>query len=287
MKPTLSAKQQHWAVSYGNAMHATSIFLNLAMTGAIFLEYPSAASFDSLWKVRGQCHYENAFDTPYSTNVFCALALVVSGALLMASPSLVQLNQASQKQCHTTGMANLSHGLGHLALAFMGDAIPPIEFVWRADAVLYNIIVVLAGFWPTTLKQVVTQLTYSQAILMSAIVLAVQVGLNVPAHLSFTYSQSVVLMGQSIDQLLLQRKQRSDANYVPTDSSSAWTYVTFAAYYMPLFPLMWLETTECQSTLAEFGGHLPYDLYLSLVPFALLYVLNFQTNFRGSKTKQL
>lgn len=287
-------------INAGKFLHGLSLILNIAVTAAVMLEWsppPTTTTYyyDTLWKQQGYCNVDFAGT---SSVMCCAIVLMTSGLGLgvwatklspgdddsdavcaafqeknnntkqqQQQPSNKSLTTATkaalQRQLQMVSFANLAHGFGHLVLHFLpGNAVPPIElFVWRADAIAY--IVVLAIFWPPVLMQVMPNITsVKTAILLSIVVLAVQVVLDVPPHLSFTYSQSVILFCQSLYQCLLRPKIRAQYD-------EAMTYLAFALYYLPLFPLMWLETTQCQHLLAQYGGHFVYDAYLAVVPFVL------------------
>jgi len=83
--------------------------------------------------------------------------------------------------------------------------------------------------------------------------------LDVPPNLAFTYSQAVILSAGSFDQLI-RRDEYAKSGYL------YFAYALYILYAMEMF--------ICQnSILANLGGHFVYDLYLSIAPFVLYYVI--------------
>lgn len=151
----------------------------------------------------------------------------------------------------------------HFFLWFMGSAAPPLELSLQPAAVA-NILMLLA-FWMGSLRAVINLPTH-HATVMSIVVLTAQYLLRVPPELAFTYSQSVILLAGSLDQL-----SRKGDFY---SKSNGFLFFVSSLYHLPLFPLYYLEMFMCsKSILSKLGGHAVYDLYLSLAPFALYYVV--------------
>ena len=98
-------------------------------------------------------------------------------------------------------------------------------------------------------------------------ILCAQYSLNVPANLSFTYSQSVILVAGALDQLLLLPFEEKLVD-------GGWTYCVHATSYVPLLVLYAIEMTTCSTTFLSVGGdHSWYDGYLALLPFVLYHML--------------
>ena len=130
-------------------------------------------------------------------------------------------------------------------------------------------------FWMGALKASMTSLASSKGnsrivsllTVLSILIIAAQYCLNVPANMSFTYSQSVIFAAGALDQLFLLPKEEKFVD-------GGWTYFVHAASYLPLYLFYAIEMTSCSTTLASFGGdHSLYDGYIALLPFMLYYGL--------------
>ena len=109
---------------------------------------------------------------------------------------------------------------------------------------------------------------------MSAAVLIIQYMLDVPPNLAFTYSQAVILSAGSFDQLIRRDEY----------AKSGCLYFAYALYHLPLQILYAMEMFICQnSILANLGGHFVYDLYLSIIPFVLYYVIGGERKLKLKK----
>jgi hypothetical protein len=151
-------------------------------------------------------------------------------------------------------VANASHGFGHLFLLALGGPPPAMELSWKLEAMAYWL--VLLCFWTGVLKNLLPNAlpTYKRAVILSVAVLFVQYILSVPPELAFTYSQSVILFGGSLDQLATSHKKN-------------FTYLAISASMLPLFVFYAMEMTACQRWAVP--GHALYDYYLAAQPFLL------------------
>ena len=159
--------------------------------------------------------------------------------------------------------ANGAHGFGHIFMYLMGGN-TGTYIKLSLDPLAVANICMLSMFWIGTLRSVVANLKTTHATVMSAAVLIIQYMLDVPPNLAFTYSQAVILSAGSFDQLIRRDEY----------AKSGCLYFAYALYHLPLQILYAMEMFICQdSILANLGGHFVYDLYLSIIPFVLYYVI--------------
>jgi len=253
----------------GEAANYVALALNAGMTSAAMLGLPDPSAYDPGWTSKGFCIIQ---DDAIPTEVLSSLPLVASAIALhsFAKSKKEELSRAPLlgERMTSGAFANAAHGLGHLLLWAMGDAMPPLELSLEPAAIAYLLNMIV--FWVGTLRLVVG-VPATLASCMAFAVLAAQYLLGVRPELAFTYSQSVILLAQSLN--LLRRK----AAY----SGEEFLYFAASAGFLPLFAFFHFETKCGQSFLAELGGHAVYDLYLSLQPFMLYYAVT------GMKQKRL
>jgi len=248
----------------GEIAHYVALVLNITMTSAAMIGWPSKSAYDSWWTPHGFCVVEDNATIP--TEFLCFFSLtssaVIAFVLSKRKKRLKDENPLLMERIQSSVFANAAHGFGHAFLWFMGFAAPPLEISLQPAAVAN--IIMLVSFWVGTLRNVVG-LPIKHAATMSIFVLTVQYHLRVPPELAFTYSQSIILLGGSLDQL--RRKDDYSKN-------NGFLFFTTSLYTLPLLVLYYLEMFWCSSSfLSKFGGHAIYDLYLSLVPFALYYAV--------------
>lgn len=247
----------------GVAVHYLSLVLNICMTSAAMLSWPSKSAYDSWWTTSGFCVVE---DASVPTELWCYLSLTTSAIIAFSftrnNNQLKEANPLLLERIQKSVGANAAHGFGHAFLWFVGDATPQLELSLRPSAIA-NILMLIA-FWVGALRSVAGVST-NLAASMSIIVLIAQYALRVPPELAFTYSQSVILFGGSFEQL-----RRRD-EYSKRDG---FLFFAVSLYYLPLFALYFLEMFLCsRSLLSELGGHAVYDLHLAVLPFVMYYAV--------------
>lgn len=259
-------------ISAGELAHYLSLFLNISMTSVAMLGWPDRVAYDPWWTSNGFC-IVNGGATAIPTEWLCFFSLAssaIAGFILSknSSKTLKDENPLLTERLQSFIFANFSHGFGHAFIWLMGAGGSAIELSLR-PAALANLIMLLS-FWVGTLR-VIVRLSTNHAAMMSIMVLTAQYLLRVPPELAFTYSQSIILLSGSLDQLRRKEDYYSENN--------SFLFFANALYYLPLFPLYYFEMFSCSnSLLAYLGGHTVYDLYLALAPFALHYaVLNIET----------
>lgn len=217
-------------------------------------------------------------DAEIPTELLCFSSLTASAILaLFLSKNNTQLKESNPlllERIQSSVFANAAHGFGHIFLWFIGAAAPPLELSLQPVAIA-NIIMLLL-FWVGSLYNVVGLPIYHSA-QMSIIVLATQNALSVPPELAFTYSQSIILLAGSLDQL------RRKNTYAKNDG---FLFFAVSLYHLPLFLFYYFEMFLCsKSFLAKLGGHGVYDSYLALAPFGLYYAV--VVNTTGNKNKKI
>ena len=250
-------------ISAGVIVHYLSLILNICLTSAAMLGWPSKSAYDSWWTTSGFCVVQ---DATIPTELLCFTSLTTSAIVAFTftknNKQLKKDNPLLLERIQSSIFANAAHGFGHAFLWFIGEAAPPLELSLQ-PAALANICM-LVLFWVGTLSNVVG-LPVNHAASMAIVVLAIQYALRVPPELAFTYSQSVILLGGSFDQL----RRRDDYS-----KKDGFLFFAVSLYYIPLFIFYYLEMFLCsKSFLSKLGGHAVYDLYLSFVPFGLYYAV--------------
>jgi len=302
-----------WAVTIGDVSNWASMVLNVVVTSAVLLNFPSYDTFDDSWRQNGQCYTthrlmsgssgstaetntttnnnddddnnnnENAFVSSLSieidTSVLCCLFLCGSAIAVLArwyyatkgtvtatmeiSSSSSSLNEQLQRRLPKLAEANISHGLGHYFIHLIGGSIPHVR-PWSLEPADVGYTFVLVGFYPLTLRSVMPRLPMSAAVVVGLAMVVFQGAIDIEPYSQFSFAQGVILLVQSVD-LLTMPKHDKVAN--------PWTYLALAVYYIPLFPMLWIETTQCSSWVAAFGGHAIYDFYLSAASLAMAFVM--------------
>jgi len=246
----------------GEMAHYVALALNITLTSAAMLGWPSKSAYDSSWTPHGFCVIKD--DDIIPTELLCNFSLVSSAIVaffLSRNNKRLDDNPLLLERIQSSVFANAAHGFGHAFLWFMG-AVPPLEISLQPAAVANLIMMIL--FWVGTLQSVVG-LSINQAAKMSIAVLAVQYQMDVPPELAFTYSQSIVLLGGSLGQL------RKKADY---SKGNGFLFFAYSLYFLPLFAIYYMEMFWCsRSFLSKLGGHTFYDCYLSVVPFVLYYAV--------------
>jgi len=253
----------------GEIAHYVALLLNVILTSVAMLGLPNRSAYDSWWRSDGFCVVEG---NEVPTEIICFFSLTASAVSLyfFSGHHGTQLKESSplllqRLQAYTFG--NFAHGFGHIFLWFMG-ASPPLEISLQ-PAALANILMLMM-FWVGTLRSVVLLPTNNAAVAAVAI-LGIQWMLGVPPELAFTYSQSVILLANSLDQL---RKKNDYLN-----GGDGFFFFGVALYHLPLFPMYYLEMFSCSdSVLSKLGGHAVYDVYVGIAPFGLYYAVNAMKN---------
>lgn len=248
--------EQSFYRGLGDATNILSIVVNLALTIGV-MTGSSLVGYDKQWLQRGFCVRQ---DHPVATESLCFLFLV--GAAIAAQLYLQGKKMNPQLDSKIKGaiFSNLAHGGGHLFLYLIGGQVPKVDFTLSPEGIGY--VFVLLFFWTGTLKAVMISVSTAQSLALAVAAIGLQYLLDVPAELSFTYTQSLLLMAGSLDQLNLPRDEKS------------FTYLLVAASYLPLFAFFITESTQCSEFFADWGGHALYDLYLAMLPFGLYFTVS-------------
>ena len=210
--------------STGNTLNFIAIGANLVLTALGMLQLPSKDAFDSWWTDSGFCISQQP-DRLIDTEVLCSILLI--GSALVAYQFAIWkqgiLHDNPQLKAKITGGAfgNFAHGGGHLLLYVLGVAPPAMNFEWSLDGIGNAVMTLL--FFTGVFRATLVSLSLRHAMIVAALAIAAQFCLNVPSRLVFTYSQAVIIVAGSIDQMLLKEK--------------GLTYTIVAASYMPLLIL--------------------------------------------------
>ena len=190
----------------GQIAHYVALLLNVVLTSVAMIGLPNRSAYDSWWTSDGFCVIEG---NEVPTEILCFFSLTASAVsmyffsghhdthLKESSPLLLQRMKAST-------FGNFAHGFGHMFLWFMGKS-PPLELSLQ-PAALANILMLMM-FWVGTLRK-----TTNNAAAAAVAVLGIQWMLGVPPELAFTYSQSIILLATSLDQLRKKNDYLSGGN---------------------------------------------------------------------------
>lgn len=263
----------------GEIAHYLSLALNITLTATAMLGLPSKSTYDSWWTSHGFCVIEENATIP--TELLCGFLLTSSAALIAVflsksngngRKSLLDddSNPLLTERLRSSVFALAAHGLGHAFGWFVGMSAPPIELSLEPAAVAN--ILMLTMFWVGVLRNVVG-LPTNHAAAMTFVVLVAQYMLSVPSELAFTYSQSIILLMGSLEQL-----RRKDDYLKTKGGHGARLFFVYSLQLLPLFFLFPLEMFLCKSHLSGLGGHAIYDLYLSIAPFMIYYAVTAKEN---------
>uniref|UniRef100_A0A7S4W9K2 Uncharacterized protein n=1 Tax=Ditylum brightwellii TaxID=49249 RepID=A0A7S4W9K2_9STRA len=256
---TPSTKHDAYRV-IGDSMNYIGIACNLLLTSAAMTKWPNAALYDEWFNQNGYCVN---FDPQrrIDTSITASLVLIISavGTYFFKEAKKSTMNPVLRKRVESSIFANFAHGFGHLFLYYLGGPPPPVNFSLTMEGLGWAL--TLFAFWFGTLNTLMSSASSKIAIILAVTAIGLQEFLGVPPELSFTYSQTFILLSIAVDQLIqpLERK--------------GFTYMVMAFSYVPLLVLFVLEGTTCSNFLAHIGGHALYDSYLSLMPFALYYIV--------------
>lgn len=254
----------------GDMANYLSMALNVVVTLSVLLDFPSHDTFDEQWRQDGQCyadHIELARGITMDTSTLCCLLLCGSAAVAMAlwyQQKDTILNAYLVRRLPKTAQSYVSHGLGHYFVHLIGGSIPHVRPFSLAPADVGYTLVLLV-FLPATLRATMPRLPLVTAFLIGLTMIAFQAAIDIAPHMQFSFTQAVILLFQSLDMLTSTSRTEKQQNPV--------TYLAFSAYAIPLYPLLWLEVTQCSAWLADMGGHVLYDLYLSLFVVFMAYYL--------------
>ena len=173
------------------------------------------------------------------------------------------LNEQLQQRLPKLAEANISHGLGHYFIHQIGGSIPHVR-PWSLRPADIGYTLVLVGFFPLTLRSVMPRLPMSVAVVVGLAIVIFQGAIDIEPYLQFSFAQGVILLVQSVDLLTMPMKDKV---------ANPLTYLATALYYIPVFPMLWLETTHCTDWVAAVGGHAIYDFYLSAASLAMAFVM--------------
>jgi len=256
----MSFSDRHFFLA-GQAANYLALILNAVMTSAAMLGLPSSSDYDPGWTSKGFCIIQ---DDTIPTELLSSIPLVVSAVAVhffaQSKKEEWKHNPLLGERIKSGTYANAAHGFGHLFLWSMGDATPPLELSLEPAAIAYILTMIM--FWVGNLRRILS-VPADLASKMAFAVLTVQYCLDVPPELTFTYSQSVILLAQSLN-LLKQKTAYSEEGFL---------YFATSVIFLPLFVFFYFETKCTQSFLSGLGGHAVYDLYLSLQPFMLYYAV--------------
>ena len=300
----------------GDVVNYAFLVLNVVITSIAMLGLPDASAYDSWWTENGFCVNQAPPDPAtgrrlhlhLDTEILCCLVLVTSAIVthlfLQKSKSTktspLNSSSSSNQQLLLLRMqggvlANAAHGLGHLFVYYSPGPPPAISLHWKDDPMALANIIMLLCFWVGVLRAVVLSIShYGTAVMLAVAILTAQYLLNVPPNLSFTFSQSVIFLAGSIDQLILvrQRQQRQQQpTRKPQQQSSKgeddnFCYALIALSFLPNMFLYALEMTYCTKILAPIGGHAIYDTYLSVQPFLLYFAVQLHETNTARKLKK-
>lgn len=252
-----------------NSISAVSVF---AYTVAAFL-YASPQSkvqfFDEEWIQYGFCVIQP--DVPYWNShdlcfYFDTLFVIVGLFIYKSCKGLKSPGddmKAADELIFFNLLGHFGHGIAHafIAAGFRKGGIDnEIQFSlmrrYRNGEENLNIMLFLlvgVGFWIGLLKGIMPKVS-TRIVVFLAIPVAIG-GLFVNSILGFAYVQAVLTVAFLSTQLTLPKEKKT------------FVYASFAASYVAVALVPWVESMACKSVASKLGGHLIFDVS---IPVALI-----------------
>lgn len=266
--------------------------LAFAFMAGNYMPDPTSTFFDTQWKQEGFCVTNR--DIPYWNSHDMCLYVDTIMAVLAGLLFLAWRNDPGMDQANVIFKANipgvLLHGVGHAAL---GKAIRDgtmnledgrklvIESAMAQNESTLRLglsFLPLVSFWyalsKASMPNVSNKFTFAAALLVT------YCQLWIPNDFGFTYTQTILILEFSINQLFRPKEEKDLAYFL---------YPVMVG--VPLTMIGWMESTMCSTMVRDwFYGHLVYDAYIPLSMMAWYMVVHSHAtsnNTKSSKVKEL
>lgn len=244
-------------IIYGTSVYWSHVHSSLSLSD---LDH---GPFDAEWFQHGFClpDKETRFWTTHDVSCYIMLLISFMGLGLIHCLHKDQNMEQANKLAFWAIIGGIGHGLGHALIANSirigiyphGDVRPLDDFqgapLWLIAAKIGPGMLL---FWAPLVKTYMMNTAKGNVFL---VVLLIQFfGLFVPMKFGFPYTQSVLFAGLSIDQLF---RPASEKGF----EYALWPLMTV----IPSGIFGWIEATGCttNSLMLNYGGHLPYDVFMA------------------------
>jgi hypothetical protein len=269
----------------GHAFHFINL-ANLTAYGSCIYMYGGSKDglFDSKWLKEGFCLHETEtpFWTTHDVSCYVMLAMSLLGlAVLYAGHDKPGMDRANQLTFWAL-IGAIGHGLGHELIANGkrmgyypkdGDA----AFVDDVRGDPWWLILAKVGpgfplFWIPLVKTYMMNTTKNR--MVGTAFVFQTASMFTPVKFGFSFTQSVLFAGLSLDQLFLPDNEKGF-------EYALWPILTV----VPSGIFTWIESTGCTtSPLMKDHGHVIYDVYMT-TSYTLFYVLCWMRSTRLSIRK--
>lgn len=263
----------------GDSMHVLSL-LNIGVYGTLLYTYgrdPDAKLFDEHWLQAGFClqHDDVAYRTTHDLSGYIMVVIAVFGLALQhflsRQSAAAAATVSSNQHCTDLFKADnltfwaligaLGHAFGHflIANAIRMDFYPPARTTFLDDLLKSSSVLEAVGkacpgypfFW---MPLVSTYMMNTAKGRVALIAFACWIGsMFMQVRFGFSYTQSVLFAGLSVDQLMLPK---GDKGF----EYALWPLITT----LPNGIFAWVESLKCSSSpLMQQHGHLVYDVYMA------------------------
>ena len=247
----------------------TLCLLNTLVFCASVVFFKDSPHFDPVWANEGFCvsnptmrHWNSHHLSLYADVILAALFGVLY-FFLHGSDGMIAANEF----VFFNIFGIIFHGLGHAGLAdtlldnknqnlrddtsIMSTILTNESLSAVLKELFFSKNVGLLLFWLGLLKATMPKTPFKGIVSLS--ILSYIGALSVVPSFGFTYTQTVLLVTFSLNQILRPKEEKGFAYFA---------YGTIVSF--PLGMVGWLESTQCQSFVIHYGGHLLYDAFIPL-----------------------
>ena len=265
----------------GDAMYSLCLLNTIAFcTSVIF--FKDSPHFDPVWVKDGFC-ISNPTTMHWNSHHLCLYTDVILASLFGILYFFLHKSdgmEAANEFVFYNMFGVIAHGLGHGGLAaalfdeekeqnsdedisYMSAIHTKESWVVVLSELFLTSNVGFLIFWIGLLKASMPKTPFKGIMVLS--VLSYFGNLSVAPSFGFTYVQTILLLAFSLNQILRPKDEKGFA------------YLMYGIIVsLPLGLVGWLESTQCQSFVIHYGGHLLYDacIPLGMVAFYLLCYYN-------------
>ena len=277
----------------GNLGHGLNL-LNIGLYGSLLYTYgsdPTAKVFDERWLQAGFClqHQDVDYRTTHDLSGYAMVALGLFGIALQQFLSRRSTNKSDLVKADTLTfwalVGALGHAFGHflIAHAIRRGFYPPAQSTFLEDLLQSSFLEAVGKacpgypfFWVPLVSTYMMNTAKGRVALVAFVCWIGSLFMQV--RYGFSYTQSVLFAGLSIDQLLLSKDDKSCFEY------ALWPLITT----LPNGMFAWVESLTCSSsTLMQQHGHLVYDIYMASSYVVFYLICWVRANYYIVKSKTL
>ncbi|CAB9517614.1 expressed unknown protein [Seminavis robusta] len=280
----------------GNCLHTLNL-LNIFLYGSVIYAFgtnPQSTVFDKSWLQEGFCmpHPDVDYQTTHDLSGHVMVVISLLGLALQRCLSHRQASKSTTATESTLSKADtltfwaligaLGHAWGHYFLAFSHreQFFPPSEESFMDDLLRSSLPEAIGKacpglpfFWMPLVQTYMINTAKGRVAIVAFFCWFFSLLMQV--RFGFSYAQSVLFAGMSVDQLLLPDSEKGF-------EYALWPLITT----VPSGIFAWLESTSCSSnSMMQQHGHLIYDVYMAS-SYILFYLICWtRANYSVVKTK--